>query len=1347
MSTTSQIQEIYVGLLGRAADAEGLAYWTAEIDGGVLTIEQLRANIVNEQPEWAANLGTLSRTNLVNALYENLFEREPDASGLEYWVNGGGSTVNADQLVLALVNGAAAADTATLSNKTDAATYYTNSGVTYTASTAAAAVSSVDGSLSTLLASKATVNSLAGQAAVSFTTSTSDVLSGTTSSETYTGLISTTASKTTFSDTDIVTDPSKTDSDTLDITVVDDLAASATPTVTNVENIVVKLDATTTAGTAGTFELVTSDFANATTYSVDVIKAVTGVTKLKQTGTTDGSTVVVSDAFVGYSNADADGQDLNIEMQAVGSSGAKVTVDVAETAADIDVDAAGHVDVTASAVTGSVTVTAAKSLEVDALAALVIQATASDGDATIANADAAVVLNATATGDISINDTGAGRVTATAGGTITITETGTNAATSVVLSSVGNSSIASGDAIATATLSGNGAKATYDFATEHAALTEIDVQGSNDVVIKLIPGEIDEKSSNKLILNDNTTAGTVTVELATTSGIVDLSDGDIIDRLELKVDNNDDLITVVDGQTLVVTADQTKLEVAVGKAAAESTNDVTIVLDDETVSAGTAAGTRVDLTAVILTQADTVTIDASQDTSTGGSANPSSISGIDASGPKANVTILGGSNGVTIGGTNTMGTGTLTVTASGAVAFGTSTLTASKLDLSGVSGSITGTTLDLANVADVTLGSGNDTMTFAAGTVGSFTLNTGAGNDTITLPGSADWGNAANAVSLDFGAGDDRLILQNGTKLSKTTGGSVSLSNLETLELAGDASGQSQEIQGSLISGSTIAVEADGAGAAGELVAQVASSDTTLDFSTLAYSEAVSTTVTGMTLTVDASSNTSAIAITGADVMKNTITGGSGADTLTGGTKVDTFVYSSDALLFNSDNAMIDTVVGGAGTDVLQLGLTGAAVEVEADDDFSKLSGVETLKLTTNLLDMDVTLGASAQTAGIVTLDASADASTGDNTLNAAAYTTAITITGGDGADAITGGDGADTITGGAGADTLVGGAGADIFVYAATGDLFTTGSTATDTSINGGDGSDTVQIGTSGTAFLISAADVWSDFSNVEVVKAKANTAAVTVNLDVTAYAAGIRTVDLSAGTAASGNVINAAEITGGGLTLTGSATGVTTITGGDEADIVTGGSLGDTFTLATTAAKGADTIVFGASATLNGSDTLTIDATDKFDFTAFLGDNYSINGTTVGGGTAISATASGGTSDVDITGKVTIVTTATGSQAATATAINTEAEMFALIDGTGDEFSMTEGKAVVIAEAIGSGATAAAETGAGEADYYVYFIDTTSDGATGLSLADVTLVGTASQVLGTYATSLLTTDNFVTS
>lgn len=142
---TSQIQEIYIGLLGRAADYSGLQYWYNEIEAGILTIEQLRANIVNSQPEYTQGIGAMSRSDALGVLYQNLFSREPDNDGLNYWVSGGGSTVSFDQLVLALANGASTPDRDLLDAKITAAELFTNSadGVTYDAQKAADAVQSV----------------------------------------------------------------------------------------------------------------------------------------------------------------------------------------------------------------------------------------------------------------------------------------------------------------------------------------------------------------------------------------------------------------------------------------------------------------------------------------------------------------------------------------------------------------------------------------------------------------------------------------------------------------------------------------------------------------------------------------------------------------------------------------------------------------------------------------------------------------------------------------------------------------------------------------------------------------------------------------------------------------------------------------------------------------------------------------------------------------------------------------------------------------------------------------------------------------------------------------------------
>ncbi|WP_404471163.1 DUF4214 domain-containing protein [Vreelandella venusta] len=161
METTNAIQQIYIGLLGRAADQEGLQYWTDEIEAGTLTLEQLRANIVEEQPEYEATFGGQTRAQVVSQLYANLFNRAPDSEGLQYWVNGEGASVNIDQLVLALVNGAAAADSLVLDNRTEVANYYTEeqgAAGSFDEELAGAVIADVDGTRASVEQAKASVD-------------------------------------------------------------------------------------------------------------------------------------------------------------------------------------------------------------------------------------------------------------------------------------------------------------------------------------------------------------------------------------------------------------------------------------------------------------------------------------------------------------------------------------------------------------------------------------------------------------------------------------------------------------------------------------------------------------------------------------------------------------------------------------------------------------------------------------------------------------------------------------------------------------------------------------------------------------------------------------------------------------------------------------------------------------------------------------------------------------------------------------------------------------------------------------------------------------------------------------
>ncbi|MDY0069345.1 MAG: DUF4214 domain-containing protein, partial [Porticoccaceae bacterium] len=119
------LQEIYIGLLGRAADAAGLDYWADEVEGGLITLEQVRTNIVADQPEYEDVFGGLTRSQTVAELYNNLFGRDPEPEGLTYWVSGGGVNVPVDLLVFALSDGALGPDRLTLDNKVTAAQYFT----------------------------------------------------------------------------------------------------------------------------------------------------------------------------------------------------------------------------------------------------------------------------------------------------------------------------------------------------------------------------------------------------------------------------------------------------------------------------------------------------------------------------------------------------------------------------------------------------------------------------------------------------------------------------------------------------------------------------------------------------------------------------------------------------------------------------------------------------------------------------------------------------------------------------------------------------------------------------------------------------------------------------------------------------------------------------------------------------------------------------------------------------------------------------------------------------------------------------------------------------------------------
>lgn len=117
--TVTEIQQLYTAYLGRPVDQEGVDYWTdAELD---LTIADLRFNLANDdQPEYVELYGDRTREELVTAIYDNMFGRVAEEADLDYWVNGEGAAVPANELQQLFIEAASDEDSAAFEAKVQA---------------------------------------------------------------------------------------------------------------------------------------------------------------------------------------------------------------------------------------------------------------------------------------------------------------------------------------------------------------------------------------------------------------------------------------------------------------------------------------------------------------------------------------------------------------------------------------------------------------------------------------------------------------------------------------------------------------------------------------------------------------------------------------------------------------------------------------------------------------------------------------------------------------------------------------------------------------------------------------------------------------------------------------------------------------------------------------------------------------------------------------------------------------------------------------------------------------------------------------------------------------------------
>ena len=129
--TKEQVAKLYVATFGRAADADGLAYWISDGTANTTSLTDLTdlASAMTASAEYQTLYSGMDRTALVTAMYNNLFDRAPDADGLTYWVSGEGSTVPINSMIIALIEGAQGDDVTVMDNKATVGLAFADAGL------------------------------------------------------------------------------------------------------------------------------------------------------------------------------------------------------------------------------------------------------------------------------------------------------------------------------------------------------------------------------------------------------------------------------------------------------------------------------------------------------------------------------------------------------------------------------------------------------------------------------------------------------------------------------------------------------------------------------------------------------------------------------------------------------------------------------------------------------------------------------------------------------------------------------------------------------------------------------------------------------------------------------------------------------------------------------------------------------------------------------------------------------------------------------------------------------------------------------------------------------------------
>jgi len=109
------VTRLYIATFDRAPDSAGLAYWLNESG---LDLEQIAQSFFDQDETKEKYPSGFSHADFIQAIYKNLFKRDTDSEGFEYWHGElEAQKVGRSVFILAVINGALGDDAKVLANK------------------------------------------------------------------------------------------------------------------------------------------------------------------------------------------------------------------------------------------------------------------------------------------------------------------------------------------------------------------------------------------------------------------------------------------------------------------------------------------------------------------------------------------------------------------------------------------------------------------------------------------------------------------------------------------------------------------------------------------------------------------------------------------------------------------------------------------------------------------------------------------------------------------------------------------------------------------------------------------------------------------------------------------------------------------------------------------------------------------------------------------------------------------------------------------------------------------------------------------------------------------------------